>query len=116
MADLERYIDDVTNDLDANTVGSATGWIDVETCEGVAVYVGAGNGSHTTHEVVVQMSPDGVLNGGAHEEGGAMKKIVAGGHMHIDDAKSISYIRAYVFRAEGSASNIDVHIQGFRRK
>lgn len=101
--------------VDTDTEDTATDWIDVSSCEFLAFYVDGDTGDHVFHKVGIQMSPDGIVNGGYHMQGGSMTLITGKGHGHLHDIESMSFIRLCVQTAEGSTSTSNFYLQAFRK-
>lgn len=92
--------------LDTNSVNDVTASLNVEDVSVIEFTVDNISGAYTTHEVVVEMSPDDIV---FHEHA---TKIVTGIGMSHDISCSCAYVRLKVRVAEGSASSSNVRIQG----
>jgi hypothetical protein len=112
MAEQGLYIDELYPSVDTNT-SATTDWIDVSTCDKVSFYVEGKTGTHVTHKVGIQCSPDGVFNAGSHDEGGFPVFLTGEGHKFID-SNNISFIRMFVETVEGGVSTCDLYLQGLR--
>ena len=110
MEKLALYKDEVYTGIDTN-IESETAWIDITTCKFISFYVEGKTGSHDTHKVGIQCSPNGTFNGGFHNASSSL--ITGDGHTMID-ASNISHVRMAVDTVEGSTSTCDFYLQAFR--
>ena len=115
MSRLEKYNDAKYTAIDTDDTGedSATAWVDISMCDYVGFYVEGKTGTHATHKVGVQCSPDGTFNGGWHDETDGL--ITGEGHI-LMEAMNMSYIRIAVHTAEGATSTCDFYLEPLRRK
>jgi len=88
--------------LDSNNLGDVCDHLYINGNKAVGIYISAASGSHTTHVITLQISPDGITwHDSAH--------IVTGiGYKEADTIAQ--YIRLKVTTAEGSPSTCDAYI------
>lgn len=111
MAKLELYTDKVYTGQNTNSLATVTAWIDISTCSFISFFVEGKTGTHTTHKVGIECSPDSTFNGGFH--GDSTTLITGEGHKMVD-ASNISYVRMAVETVEGATSTCDFYLQAFR--
>lgn len=92
--------------LDTNSINAVTASLNVEDVSVLEFTVDNISGGSTTHEVVIEMSPDDIV---FHEH--SSKSMVGLGMVH-DISCSCAYVRLKVKVAEGGASSSNVRIQG----
>lgn len=89
--------------LDTNNLGAVTDSVEIGSLSVVGLYVSGVSGSHTSHVITLEISPDDV------EWFDTEHKVLGVGNVH--DAKcACFYARAKVTAAEGSASLSKVQI------
>ena len=121
MSKFELYIDENAannescNGLDVNDTEAATDWVKIESCEEVMIYIEPKSGASTVFETCVEVSPDGIFNGGCFVDEGELVKLQGSGFMHIYDTKAIEYLRVRCLTAQGAGATANIYIQGFRK-
>lgn len=115
MAHISTYVNEKILSIDTNSTVS-TGWYDVTRCDHLIFYVEGKTGDHSTHKIGVELSPDGVFNGGFYNESGAIETLVGEGYLEIHNVEAMKYVRLTVNTVEGSVSTCDVYLQGFRHE
>lgn len=113
MAQLEFYNNGYYAAQDTNNMTTVTAWVNVSDCEYVGFYVENKTGGKTTNKVGLQCSPDGIFNGGWHDESNSL--ITGEGHMFVD-AMNMSWVRMAVHTVEGGISTSDFYLRPTRRK
>ena len=89
--------------LDTNNQGAITASLEISSLNMVGLYVSNDSGSHVSHVVTLQISPDDV------EWFDTEHKVTGVGDIH--DAKcACLYVRAIVEVAEGSASSSKINL------
>lgn len=115
MAHIESYVNNKYTAIDTDAL-TFTEWVDVTTCDHISIYVEGKTGDHANHKIGIQMSPDGIFNGGFHMEDGGMVLITGAGHSHVHDVSSMEFVRLSVQTIEGATSTCDLYLQAFRHK
>ena len=100
--------------LDVDNTTSRTDWFKVEPYVEFMIYVEKKTGTQTTFETCVEISPDGVFNGGCFVEDGIPVALQGSGYMHIKNTRAIEFLSVHCKTAEGTPATVDVYIQGFR--
>jgi len=106
-----RTLEDITTGLDANSVDSKTTGIETAGFKRFVMHILGKTGTHATHEIELQSSPDNDKWFTARNEDGTTIKVTGQGHkLHF--TASSRYLRAKVVVSEGATSTVDIYIQG----
>lgn len=95
---------------DTNSLSTKTAGVDVSSCDQLTFYVIPNTGSHATHIVTLQFSPEDV--DASYQD--STYNIPGTGCLHVSDIQSVAWVRLKVTVKEGAVSTCDLAIDPSR--